>query len=125
MCPRLRDVPRLSIETQSHLSWGWMSDAPLALCPCPPGWRHHLADPMYHVSCGVHRPAAFYLALPPDASGGGPGCTVGHARRPQFGAVRRALPSLPDGALSPGLRVWPPESRDRAHPMWIGAAGLF
>ena len=47
---------------------GRVPDAPLALRPCPAGWSHHLAPPVHHVSCGVHRPAALRLALSPDAS---------------------------------------------------------
>src|SRR5437660_12915230 len=52
MCPRLRQGPRLSAATQSHLSRGRMPDAPLPLRPCPPGWSHYLAYPVYDVQSG-------------------------------------------------------------------------
>ena len=47
---------------------GRASDPPLPLCPYPPGWSHHLAYPVYDVQSRVHRPAAFRLALPQDAT---------------------------------------------------------
>src|SRR5262249_45489935 len=42
---------------------------------------------MHHVSCGVHRPAPFRLALSPDATGGRARCPVGDPWRPELGAV--------------------------------------
>ena len=105
--------------------WRRVPDAPLALCPCPPGWAHHLACPVHHVQSGVHGPAALRLALSPDAPGGGPRCPVGDAWRTQFGAVRGDLAYLAHGALSPGLCVWPPESGDGADPVWSAPARLF
>ena len=125
MCARLPPVPWLSAQTQGDLSRRRVPDAPLALCPCPSGWGHHLAHPVHDVSSGVHGPAPLRLALSPDATGGGPRCPVGHAWRPQFGAVRGDLPYLADGALSPGLCVRPPESGDGADPVWAAAARLF
>ena len=56
------------LKHKATCRWRWMPDAPLALCPRPSGWGHHLAAPVHHVSCGVHRPAALRLALSPDAS---------------------------------------------------------
>ena len=71
-------VPWLSAQAQGDLSRRRVPDASLALCPCPPGWAHHLAHPVYEVQSGVHRPAALRLALSPDATGSGPRCPVGH-----------------------------------------------
>jgi hypothetical protein len=59
---------------------------------------------------GVYHSAACRLALPPDATGGGPRCSVSDPWRAQAGAVRGHPPSLPHGPLSPGLCIWPPES---------------
>jgi len=42
-------------------------DAPLALCPGPPGWRHHLACPVHDMPSGIYGPAPFRLALSLDA----------------------------------------------------------
>jgi hypothetical protein len=55
--------PELSTHPQGHLSQRRVLNAPLPLRPGPFGWGHHLADPVYHVSCGVHRPAPLCLAL--------------------------------------------------------------
>src|SRR5262249_8789976 len=125
MRPRLSPGPRLSTRTQGDVSRRRVPDAPLALCPRQAGRGHYLAAPVHRLSRGAHGPAAFRPALPLDAPRGGPGCPVGHPWRTELGAVRGALSPLADGALSPHLRVRPPESRDRAHPMWIAAAGLF
>src|SRR5262249_3513686 len=125
VCPRLRAVPRLSAETQGPLQRRWGPDTPLALCPCPPGWRHHLAAPMHHVQSRLHRPAAFYLALPPDATGGRARCALGDPWRPELGAVCGVLSSLPDGPLSSHLGVRPSQSGHGAHPVWAAAPGVF
>jgi hypothetical protein len=45
---------------------GGTPDPPLALCARPPGWDHHLADPVHDVQRGVHGPPTCRLALPPD-----------------------------------------------------------
>src|SRR6266508_3238041 len=42
---RLPPIPGLSAETPGDLSRRRVPDAPLPLCPCPPGWGHHLAYP--------------------------------------------------------------------------------
>ena len=42
-------VPWLSAHAQGHLSRRRVPDPPLALCPCPAGWAHHLAHPVHHV----------------------------------------------------------------------------
>src|SRR5215467_14261649 len=125
MCPRLRAGPQLAVETQSHLLWGWLSDPALALCPCAPRWRHHLAHPVHHLSCGVHGPAPLHLALSSDASRGGPQRPLGDAWGVEFGTVRRHLPYLPHGAVSSRLRTRPPESDHGAHPVWAAAASVF
>src|SRR5215470_3580596 len=118
MCPRLCAVPRLSVETQSRLSWGWMSDPSLTLCPCSPGGSHHLAHPVHHLSCGVHRPAPLHLAVSPDAPGSGPRYLVSDTRRTELGAVCGPLPYLPNGPLSPHLCVGPPQSGGCADAVW-------
>jgi hypothetical protein len=46
---------------------GRVPDAPLPLCPYPPGWGHHLASSMYEVQSSVHRPAPLCLTLSLDA----------------------------------------------------------
>src|SRR6266404_7304628 len=112
MCTGLHLVPRLSAHTQGALSRRWVPNPSLPLCPCPAGWCHHLAHPMYEVQSGVHRAPALRLALSPDATGGGSRCPVGHPWRPEFGTVRGDLPYLADGPLSPDLRSWPTECRD-------------
>src|SRR5918994_3005437 len=99
MCYRLRHVPRLSAETQSHLSRWRMPDAPLPLRPGPFGWGYYLADPVHHVSRGVHRPAPLCLALSPDATGGGPQRLAGDAWWTEFGTLCDHLAYLTDGAL--------------------------
>src|SRR5919201_4749175 len=125
MCPRLRAVPRLPVETQSHLSWGWLSDPSLALCPCALGGSHHLAHPVHSRSCRVHRPTPLHLAVSPDASRGGPQRLIGDAWGAECGAVRDDLPYLPDGPLSPRVCLWPPGARDRADAMWAPLASLL
>src|SRR5215831_7617023 len=125
MRPCLSPGPRLSTRTQGDVSRRRGPDAPLTLCPRSAGRGHDLAAPVHRLSRGVHGPAAFRLALPLDAPGGGPRCPVGHPWRSELGAVRGAVSYIADGALSPHLCVRPPESRDRAHPMWLVAAGLF
>src|SRR6266568_1379354 len=94
MSPRLRHVPWLAAATQGDLSGRWLLNPPLALSPRPPVWYHHLACPLYAGQSRVHGPPALRLALSPDAPGGGPRCRTGDAWGAQFGAVRRALPSL-------------------------------
>ena len=37
------------LTPQGELQRGREPDAPLPLCPCPPGWSHHLAYPVHHV----------------------------------------------------------------------------
>ena len=91
----------------------------------PAGRSHHLAYSVYDVSRGVHRPAALRLAVPPDATRGGPRCPVGHAWWPQFGAVRGALSRLAHGALPLDLRSGAAESGASAYAMWPTAARLF
>src|SRR5438128_7580606 len=54
MCRRLRDVPGLSVHTQSDLSRRRMPDTPLLLRPCPPRGAQHLADTVHDVSRRVH-----------------------------------------------------------------------
>src|SRR5262245_61494213 len=61
MCPRLRAVPRLSAETQSHLSRRWMPHPPRALCARPSGWGHDLAASVHGVPSRVHDPPALHL----------------------------------------------------------------
>src|SRR4029450_2727956 len=104
---------------------GGCPDAPLALCPCPPGWRHHLADPMHHGQSRLHRPAAFYLALSPDTTRGRARCPLGHSWGPQFGTLCGALSYVPAGPLSSHLCVWPPEPSASADPVWGAAPGVF
>ena|SRR5215813_10160689 len=58
----------LSARTQSELSRRWVPDPPLPLRPCPPGWSHHLAYPVYDVQSGVHDPPALRLTLSPNAT---------------------------------------------------------
>ena len=48
-------VPWLSTHPQGDLSRRRVPDPPLALCPCPSGWGHHLADPVHHVSVRCSR----------------------------------------------------------------------
>src|SRR5438067_1191319 len=69
MCPRLRDVPGLSVHTQGDLSRWRMPDTPLLLRPCPPRGAHHLADTVHDVSRRVHGSAALRLALSFHACG--------------------------------------------------------
>src|SRR6266446_3514017 len=87
MRPRLSPGPRLATHTPGHLEWRWVPDAPLPGRPCPSGWSHHLADTVHHMQSGVHGPAAFHLALSPDA----PRCCsqrlVGNAWWAQFGTL--------------------------------------
>src|SRR2546429_953861 len=120
-------TPLLSYPTQTHapLSGGSPPPPPLPLSPGPPGWDHHLAHPVYHVSRGVHRASALRLALSPDAPGGGPGCAVGDAWGAEFGAVCGPLPYLPHGALPPRLCVRPPQSGDGLNAVWTRSARLF
>src|SRR4029434_1991994 len=124
MCPRLRHVPRLSAEIQSHLSRRLVPDPSLPLCPCPAGWSHHLAHPMYEVQSGVHRATALRLELSSDATGGGSRCPDGYTRWAQLRVVCGHLPYLPHGSLSLGLRVWPPKSAHGAYPVWAAPAHL-
>ena len=104
---------------------GRVPDAPLPLCPCSPGWRHHLAHPVHRVSCGVHRPAPLHHTLSPDASRGGPQRLIGDAWGAEFGAVCGDWAYRADGPLPPRLCVWPPESGHRADPVWAAPARLF
>src|SRR6266511_4511850 len=122
MCPRLRHVPRLSAETQSHLSRWRMPDAPLALCPGPSGRAHHLASPVHDVSRGVHRAPALRLALSPDVPGGGPQRLASLAWRIEFGALRGDWSYLADGPLSCHLCVRPSESGGCGYPVSSAAA---
>ena len=101
-------------------------DAPLALCPCPPGWGHHLAcssaprvkrcSPSCPTSsCAIARCVPRWPAMP---------CW------PRMGAsvwscARCIYHISPDGALSPGLCVRPPQSGHGADPVWSAAARLF
>src|SRR5215471_14362033 len=116
MCAGLHPVHRLSARTQGHVSRRWVPDPPLPLCPRSSGWAHHLADPMHHVSRGVHGPAPLRLALSRDAPGGGAQCPLGDAWGAQFGTLRRHWAYLPHGALSPHLCAGTPESRGCADP---------
>src|SRR5258706_14054636 len=72
----------------------------------------------------VYRPPTLRLALPPDATGGRPSCPVGHAGRPQFGAVRRHRPYFAHGPLSLALRLGPTPWGQGAHPMWATVAAI-
>ena len=119
MRARLSPGSGLSAQTQGHLSRWRGPDAALPLCPCAPGWRHHLAHPVHHVSCGVHRPAPLHLALSPDASRGGPHRPLGDAWGTEFGAVCGDWAYRADGALSPGLCLRPPQSGDGLDPVWV------
>src|SRR5439155_10939025 len=121
---RLPPLPRLPTETQGDLSRRRVPDAPFALCPYPSEWGDHLAHPVHDVSCGIHRPAAFRLAVPPDAPRGGSRRLAGHPRWSQSGMVRGDLPPLADGALSPGLCIRPPQSGDGLDPMWLATPRL-
>src|SRR5207249_4007032 len=100
MCPGLRPGPGLSTQAQGHLSRGRVSHTPFALHACPSRWAHHLEDTVYAVQSGVHGAPALRLTLSPDATRGRSRCAVGHARGPQFGAVRGDLLYLPYGPLS-------------------------
>src|SRR5262249_40682728 len=82
------------------------------------GGGDHLASPVHDVSCGVHRAAAFRLALSPDATGGRARCPLGHPWRPELRAVRGALSYLAHGALSPRLCLRPPQPRLGLGPVW-------
>src|SRR4030095_11301782 len=125
MCPRLRAVPGLSTETQSHLSWRWMPDPPFALCARPSGRGHDLAAPVHDVSCRVHGPPALRLALSPDATRRGSRRPASATWRSQSGMVCGDLPPLADGGLSLGLCVRPPQSRDGLDPVRATTARLF
>src|SRR5215510_4304609 len=125
MCSRLSPLLWLSAHTHGHLSRRWVPDTALPLCPCPAGWSHHLAYPVYEVQSRVHRAAALRLTLPPDAPRGRSRCPVGHPWWPEFGAVRGDLPYLADGPLSPDLRSRPTERRDSPDPMWSAPAAIF
>src|SRR5262245_52145518 len=125
MCSCLHHGPRLPTHAQGNLPREWVSHTPLTLYARPSRWHHYLEDTVYDMQSGVHGPPAFHHTLPPDAPGGRPRCLTSDAWRAEFGAVRRALPSLTHGAVSPRLRPWPPESRHGAHPMWTAAAGVF
>src|SRR5215467_14014668 len=92
---RLPPLPRLSTETQGDLSRRRVPDAPLALCPPPCAWDHHLASPVYDVSRGVHRAPTLRLALSPDAPRGRSRCPRGDAGWAQFGTLRGALSYFP------------------------------
>ena len=46
---RFPPLPWLSARPQGHLSRGRVSHTPLALCPSPCAWDHHLADPVHDV----------------------------------------------------------------------------
>src|SRR5215813_4817935 len=122
ICPRLRYVPRLSAETQSHLSRWRIPDAPLALRPNPSGRAHHLASPVHDVSRGVHRAPALRLALSPDGPGGGPQRLASHAWRIEFGALRGHRSYLAHGPLSSHLCVRPSESGGCVDPVSSAAA---
>ena len=122
MRARLPPGPRLSAHTQGALSRGRMPAAPLAFCPGPPGWRPQLAAPMSHGSCRVHRPAAFSLALPPEASCQGPGGPVSPPGRPQFGAVRGEPSSRAQGARPSRLGAGSAQSGHGCDPVWPALA---
>ena len=105
--------------TQGDLSRRRVPDAAFALCAYPSGWGDHLADTVYDVQSGIHGPPPLRPPLSSDATRGGPRCPVSDAWRAQFGTVRRPLPYLSHGALSPRLCVWSPESGPGAHPVWV------
>src|SRR6266568_2426062 len=103
MRPRLSPGPGLSTPPQGHLSRRRVPHPSLPLCAYPSRRDYHLAAPVHHVPRRVHGPPPLRLALSSDATGGGSCCAVGHPWRPQFGAVRGPLPSLPNGPLSSGV----------------------
>ena len=111
--------------THGDLSRGRVSDPPLALRPCPPGWSHHLAHPVCEVQSGVHGPPALRLTLSLDAPRRRPQRPVGDAWGAEFGAVCGDWSYLAYGALPPRLCVWTLESGSRADPVRSAAASIF
>src|SRR5262249_9047637 len=115
----------LSTHPHGELSRGRVSYPPLALCPCPAGWSHHLVGPVHKVQSRIHGPPAFRPALSLDATREGPRRLVSDAWRAQFGTGRGGLPSRPDSPLPPGLYVWPPGAGDRPDAVWPALAHLL
>src|SRR2546428_13258686 len=125
MYPRFHHVPELSVHTHGDLSRGWVSDAPLASCPCPSGWSHDLAAPVHDVQSRVYGPTACRLTLSLYAPRHGSQRPVGDVWGPECGALCSALAYFPDGPLSPGVCLGPPGAGHGAHPVWARSPWLF
>ena len=115
----------LSAQASGDLPRRRVPDASLPLCPCPLGWSHHLAHPVYEVQSGVHRAAALRLMLSPDPTGGGSRCPLGYTRWAQLRVVCGHLPYLPDGPLSLDLCARLPEPGGGADTVWSVPAHVF